>query len=158
MNQSVVALIFVVMVIVIVVLMFQVNDNSNHFRASRTLGQEQIEQAARQLVMSTSQSHPLFCFEHALNAKWQIDDAIRRNGGLAMAGKNLKLPKGRVENLRTAIHANFSDMQQYLMDELLARYPEQFDHPANEDAGLVARSRATTSSTANRRRRRRSKR
>lgn len=116
MTKSLVALIFVMLVIVIIFLMFQVNDNSNKCRESKISDQDRLARASKLLVQSTTQEHPLLSFEAAIEAKLLIEEILLRHGGMVSAEKNLKLPRGRTESLRTKIH------EQY--DRTLERFPD----------------------------------
>jgi len=69
--------------------------------------QDKVSKASRLLVQSTTQNHPQLAHEHAIEAKIIIDDIIAHHGGVTMSEKNLKLPKGRLENLRTQIYQQY---------------------------------------------------
>lgn len=116
MTRSLVAFIFVLLVIVIIFLMFQINDNSSKCREAKISDQERISKASRLLVQSTTQEHPVLSFEAAIEAKLIIEDVLSKHGGISSAEKSLKLPKGRLETLRTKIHDQYG--------VTLERYPE----------------------------------
>jgi hypothetical protein len=115
-SKGLTALLFVVMVVIIVFLMFQIQDNASRCKESRIAGQDRVAKASRLLVQSATQNHPLFAHEHALEAKLIIDDLVNDNGGLTLAEKNLKLAKGKLEDLRQQIYEQHSRM--------LERFPE----------------------------------
>lgn len=116
MTRSLVAFVFVVLIIIIIFLMFQVNDNSNKCRETKLGDQDRLARASKLLVQSTTQDHPLLSFEAVIEAKHIMEDVVARHGGLTTAERNLKLPKGRLESLRTKIHEQYGTA--------LERYPE----------------------------------
>lgn len=128
-------MIFVILVIVIIFLVFQIHDNSGRCKEVRLSQQNRVTKAARLLVQSSTQNHPLFAHEHALESKIIIDEVIQEHGGVIMAERNLKLPKGRLENLRSQIYRQYQDIQSGIMEKIIERYPE-LDIDENEDAGL----------------------
>ena len=140
MTRGLVALLFVILIIVIIFLMFQIQDNSNKCKESRVSQQDRVTKAARLLVQSATQNHPLFAHEHALEAKILIDEVIQSHGGTLLAERNLKLNKGRLEHLRQQIYQQYSDIQTNVMERIIERHPE-LDLPENEDAGLRRRKR-----------------
>lgn len=116
MSRSLVAFVFVILVIVIIFLMFQVNDNSTKCREAKISDQDRLARASKLLVQSTTQDHPLLSFESAIEAKIIVEEILSRHGGIGSAERNLKLPKGRLDSLRTKIH------DQYGLT--VERYPE----------------------------------
>lgn len=116
MTRSLVAFIFVILVIVIIFLMFQVNDNSTKCKEAKVVDQDRLSRASKLLVQSTTQDHPLLSFEAAIEAKLIIEEVLSRHGGISTAERNLKLPKGRLESLRTKIHDQYG--------VTIERYPE----------------------------------
>lgn len=116
MTRSLVAFVFVILVIVIIFLMFQVNDNSTKCREAKTSDQDRLSRASKLLVQSTTQDHPLLSFESAVEARLIMEEILSRHGGLSMSERSLKLPKGRLESLRTKIH------EQYALT--VEKYPE----------------------------------
>jgi hypothetical protein len=70
-----------------------------------------------------------------LEAKIIIDEVIQDHGGIILAERNLKLTKGRLENLRHQIYQRYTDIQTDVMDGIIAKFPD-LDVPVNEDAGL----------------------
>lgn len=135
MSKGLVALIFLILVVIIIFLTFQIHDNSSRCREVRVSHQDKITKAARLLLQSATQQHDLFAHEHAQEAKLIIDDIIQEHGGVSLAERNLKLTKGRLENLRNQIYNQFNEKQAVVMDKLVQVYP-QLDVPENEDAGL----------------------
>jgi hypothetical protein len=135
MTKGLTALIFLVLTVIIIFLVFQINDNSNRCREVRTSQQERVTKAARLIVQATTQEHPLFSYDHALEAKILLDEVIANNGGVLMSEKNLKLEKGRLESLRKQIYQQYQDNQNVMMDKIIERRPE-LDVDINEDAGL----------------------
>ncbi len=107
MTKSLVAFIFVMLVIVIIFLMFQVNDNSNKCREAKISDQDRLARASKLLVQSTTQDHPLLSFEAAIEAKLLMEEVLSRHGGITTAERNLKLPRGRLESLRSKIHEQY---------------------------------------------------
>lgn len=116
MSRSLVAFVFVILVIVIIFLMFQVNDNSAKCKEAKIGDQDRLARASKLLVQSTTQDHPLLSFESAIEAKIIIEEVLSRHGGIGSAERNLKLPKGRLESLRTKIHDQYGIA--------VERYPE----------------------------------
>lgn len=116
MSRSLVAFVFVILVIVIIFLMFQVNDNSAKCKEAKVGDQDRLARASKLLVQSTTQDHPLLSFESAIEAKIIIEEVLSRHGGIGSAERNLKLPKGRLESLRTKIHDQYGIT--------VERYPE----------------------------------
>lgn len=135
MMGGLVALIFVMLIIVIIFLMFQINDNSNRCSESKTAQQERLTKAARLIVQSSTQQHPLFAHEHALEAKILIDDIVNQNGGIILAERHLKIPRGRLDNLRQQVYQQYQDIQTLVMDKIIEKHPE-LNLDINEEAGL----------------------
>jgi len=156
MPSGLTALIFVILVVIIIFLVFQIHDNSNRCKEGRVSQQDRVTKAARLLVQSATQNHPLFAHEHALEAKIIIDEVIQEHGGVILAERNLKLNKGRLENLRHQIYQQYTDIQTDVMDRIIEKYPE-LDVPENEDAGL-RKKKKRGSTSAGRRHHKRSKR
>lgn len=136
MSGGLAALIFVMLIVVIIFLGLQVNDNAHRYKETKLSHQNRVTKAGRLLIQSATQSHPIFAHEHALEAKIIIDEVIQEHGGMMMAERNLKLPKGKLENLRSKIYAQYQDIQSHVMENLIARQPD-LDIEENEDAGLV---------------------
>jgi hypothetical protein len=135
---------FIASVIVILFMGFQLNETCNRGNDVRLREQDEIKRAAKLIIQSATQNHPLFKHDHALEAKFLFDQVIASNRGIVMAEKNLKLPKGDLDQLRTTIYEQVEKVQAYMMDEIIDQYP-QFDTEANETAGLqVTRSRPRT--------------
>jgi predicted nucleic acid-binding Zn ribbon protein len=107
MTRSLIAFVFVILVIVIIFLMFQVNDNSNKCKELKFTDQDRLTRA---------QDHPLLSFEAIIESKLIMEELLSRHGGVGSTEKNLKLPKGRLEILRTKIY------EQYGLT--VDRYPE----------------------------------
>lgn len=142
-SRGLVALTFFIFIIVIIFMMFQIQDNSNRCKDSRLKHQDMVTRAARLLVQSATQMHPMLANEHAIEAKIIIDQVIDDHGGVTVAEKDLKLPKGRLESLRAQIMDRYRDVQDFLMERVIQVQPE-LDVDINEDAGL--RKRKPTSS------------
>jgi hypothetical protein len=140
MTRGIFALLIVVELIVIIFLIFQVQDNSNKCKDVRLKEQDRVTKAARLIVQSATQSHPLFAHDHSIEAKLIVDDIINSNGGVVMAEKNLKLAKGKLEILRSQIYEQYQDVQTYLMDKIIEKNPK-FDTELNDTAGLRRRKR-----------------
>jgi len=143
MTKGLVALMFIIFVVIIIFLAFQVNDNSGRCREVRLSHQDKITKAARLLLQSATQQHDLFAHEHAQEAKLIIDDIIQEHGGVTLAEKNLKLTKGKLENLRNQIYNQFNEKQATIMDRVLQVYPD-LNVPENEDAGLRRKKRKSS--------------
>lgn len=135
MSRGVMSLVIVVELICIIFLVFQVQDNSNKCRDSRQRHQDRVMKAARLIVQSATQSHPLFAHDHAIEAKIIIDDIINSSGGVVIAEKDLKLTKGKLESLRTQIYDQYQDVQSFIMDKIIEHNPK-LDTDMNEVAGL----------------------
>jgi hypothetical protein len=135
MTKGLFALIFVLLIVVIIFLMFQINDNANKCKESKVSQQERVTRAAKLIVQSSTQNHPLMSHEHALEAKVIIDDVISQNGGVISTEKALKLDKGRIENLRTQIYQQYQDVQTFIMEKIIEKQPD-LDLDINEEAGL----------------------
>ena len=129
------ALLLVLSFVVIIFLLFQIQDTSNRSRDVKIKDQEKITKAARLIVQSATQSHPLFAHDHAMEAKIIIDEVIHSNGGISMAEKYLKLPKGKLDTLRSQINDQYQDTQSFLMEEIIKKIPK-LETELNEDAGL----------------------
>lgn len=138
MSKGLVALTFLILVVIIIFLAFQINDNSVRCREVRLSHQDRVTKAARLLLQSATQQHDLFAHAHAQEAKLILDDLIQEHGGVALAERNLKLPKGRLEHLRNQIDDQFNQKQAVIVDKLIQVHP-QLDVPENEDAGLRRR-------------------
>jgi len=126
---------FILSIIVIIFLMFQINENFNNGRDCRMKDQEQVTKAAKLLVQSATQSHVLFAYEHSLESKFILDNIINQQGGVVLAEKNLKLPKGDLDKLKTNVSKQHQKMQDYLMTEIIKVFP-QFETEINDQAGL----------------------
>ena len=129
------ALLLVLCFVVIIFLLFQIQDTSNRTRDVKIKDQENITKAARLLVQSSTQYHPLFAHDHAIEAKFIIDQVIYSNGGISMAEKFLKLPKGKLDLLRTQINDQYQDTQSYIVEEIIKKNPS-LETELNEAAGL----------------------
>lgn len=134
-GQGLVALLFFVLVLMNIFLMFQVHDHHTRGRDLRTKDQETVQLAARLLVQSATQEHPLLAHEHAVEAKMLIKQVVDAHGGVLQTERDLKLPKGRLENLRAQVLDRHRDMQDILMSRIVEQAPE-LDFEANVDAGL----------------------
>jgi len=135
MTRGLVVLLFIILIIIIVFLAFQVNDNSSRCRENLLSNQDQLTKSARLLLQSATQQHDLFAHEHAQEAKMIIDNIIHQHGGITLAERDLKLPKGRLEHLKNQIYNQFNDKQSLLMKKLIDVHPE-LDTEFNADAGL----------------------
>lgn len=144
MTRGLVVLLFVIFVIIIVFLGFQVNDNNNKCKLIYVSDQDSLTKAARLILQSATNNHPLFAHEHAQEAKYIIDQVIQAHGGISLAEKDLKLPKGRLEHLKTQIYNQFSDKQAEMMDRIIGVHKE-LDVDMNEDAGLKKRKKKSRS-------------
>jgi hypothetical protein len=144
MSKGLIALVFIIFVVIIIFLAFQINDNSGRCRELRISHQDKITKAARLLLQSATQQHDLFAHEHAQEAKLIIDDVIQEHGGVSLAERNLKLTKGRLENLRNQIYNQFNEKQAMVMEKLVQIHPV-LDVPENEDAGLRKKKRKSRS-------------
>ena len=140
MMKGLVVLLFVMMITIIVFLSFQINDNANRCRQNLSSNQDRLTQASRLLLQSATQQHDLFAHEHAQEAKYIIDDIIQQHGGVNLVERDLKLPKGRLEHLKSQIYEQFNAKQALIMDKIMAVHPE-LNVPENEDAGLKRRRR-----------------
>jgi len=138
MTRGLVVLIFVIFIIIIVFLGFQVNDNNNKCKLVYVSDQDNLTKAARLILQSATNNHPLFSHENAQEAKYIIDQVIHAHGGISLAEKDLKLPKGRLEHLKNQIYNQFSDKQADMMDRIIGVHKE-LDIDLNEDAGLKKR-------------------
>jgi hypothetical protein len=138
MSKGLVALTFLILIVIIVFLAFQINDNSLRCREVRLSHQDRVTKAARLLLQSATQQHDLFAHEHAQEAKLILDDIIQEHGGISLAERNLKLPKGRLDHLRNQIYDQFNQKQALVMDKIIQVHP-QLDVPENEEAGLRRR-------------------
>ncbi len=126
---------FVLSIIVIIFLMFQLNENFNQCQDLHVHNQDQITRSAKLIVQSATQSQPLFAYEHALEAKFILDEVINKHNGIVLTEKHLKLPKGQLDKLRTQVNLQHQKMQDFLMTDIVNVYP-QFDTEANNAAGL----------------------
>lgn len=161
MARGLVAMLFVVMVVIITFLMFQVNDNANRYKATLVNQQEKVSQTARYLLQSATSNHPFFAIENSLRAKIMIDEIVQDNGGILAAERNLKLPKGRLRDLRDRIYLHHGETETFIMDNVIAQY-SQFDVPENDLAALNdkmkrhhSKSASKTSSSGGKRRKKR---
>ena len=141
MSRGFYSLLFVVLIIAIIFLVFHIVDISNRCQQSKVQEQDKITKIARLIVQSATQDHPLFKYEHSLEAKILLNDIITKNGGLVMAEKNLKLPQGKMEMLREQIKEQHEDVQSYIMDKIIERHPK-YDTHINELAGLKRRKKS----------------
>ena len=142
MTRSFFALLIVVELVVIIFLIFQVQDNNNKHKDNRMKDQDRITKAARLIVQSATQSHPLFAHVHAMEAKIILDDIIDSHGGLVLSEKNLKFPKGKLEALRVQIYEHYNEVQSYLMEQIIEKHPK-FDLEINDAAGLRNRKKSS---------------
>jgi hypothetical protein len=126
---------FVLSIVVIIFLMFQLNENFNQCQDVHTRNQDQIIRAAKLIVQSATQSQPLFAYEHALESKFILEEVINQHNGIVLTEKNLKMPKGQLDKLRTQVQTQHQKMQDFIMTEIINVYP-QFDTEANNAAGL----------------------
>lgn len=144
MTRSIFALLIVLELVIIIFLIFQVQDNAGKYKDTRLKEQDRITKAARLIVQSVTQSHPLFAHDHSIEAKLIVDDIITTHGGVVLAEKNLKLTKGKLESLRIQIYEQYHEVQTYLMEKIIEKHPK-FDSELNEVAGLRRRKRRTHS-------------
>ncbi len=143
MLKGLLFLVIVILIIISVFLAFQVNDNSNQCRLTLQSDQEKLTKASRMLLQSATQQHDLFGLEHAQEAKFIVDEIIYRHGGVNLAEKALKLPRGKLEELKAKIGKQFTDRQSAFMEKLVNIHPE-LDVSENADAGLDRRRRRST--------------
>lgn len=129
------ALIFVILVVIIIFLMFQINNNSYRCQQNKVLYQDKITLAARLVVQSATQDHPLFSHEHALQAKLIIDDLVEKFGSVSSAEMELNLKKDRLKNLRAQINDQVQEVQSFIMTRIIDKMPE-YDLQINEEARL----------------------
>lgn len=133
--RGLVALIFVILIVVIIFLMFQINNNSQRCQQNKVLYQDKITQAARLIVQSATQDHPLFSHEHALQAKLIIDDLVDQFGTVSNTERELNLKKGRLHSLRHQINDQVQEIQSLIMSRIIEKMPE-FDLQINDEAHL----------------------
>ena len=155
MTRGLVALIFVMMVIIIIFLVFQVYDNSNKCKDVRIAQQDQMKDAARLIVQSATQNHPLFAYNYAIQSKLKIDNIIDAHGGISTAERNLKIPKGRLENLRKEVYERYQDIEALMMEGILKKYPE-LDLEINDEAGLRKKHKSSSSKSSSSHRKKKS--
>lgn len=135
MIRGLMLLIFMIMIVIIVFLAFQVNENAGRCRENHVSNQDRITLAGRLLLQSATQQHPLFAHEHAQEAKFIVDDILQTYGSVSQAEKQLKLPRGELERLKTTIYDQFSDKQAFMNERIIDVYKE-LDVTENEAAGL----------------------
>lgn len=135
MVAGLLALLFSLMVVIIVFLAFQVNENSVRCLESRLSDQDEVTRAARLILQSSTQGHPLFAHEHAVESKNIVDRIVQRHGGVAAAEKNLNLPSGKLQALQVQIYQQHQDIQAYLMEHIIKELPD-LNLAVNEEAHL----------------------
>lgn len=141
MPRGLVALIFVLLIVIIIFMAFQINDNSTKCVQLRTSQQDKVAKAAKLLIQSVTQSHPLFCLDNAVEAKILVDDVTSELGGVAAAERILKLPKGRLQSLRDQVYKNHESIQDNVMQKVIKQYPD-LDIEENETARISKKKRS----------------
>jgi hypothetical protein len=134
-TKSLFALVLVVQTIIIISLLFQIRSTACKYSDNLLREQDQVTKAARLIVQSATQSHPLFAHDHAIEAKIIIDEIINSNNGVVAAENNLKLTFGKLETLRSQIYEQYKDVQSYIMEHVIDK-DARFDTELNEAAGL----------------------
>jgi hypothetical protein len=135
MTSGIFALIFLIMSIIIIVLGFQVNDNINKSKDVKIKLQDKVTEAARLILQSSTQNHPLFALEFAMKAKIYINEVVESQGSVYNAEKVLKYNRGRLDNLKNQIESQYETLENLIMEEVISRYP-QLETDINESAGL----------------------
>ena len=141
MINGLAAIVFVTFMFVVVVLGFQVLENNHRVQDGRVSDQETVTQAARLIVQSATQEHPLLAYEHALQAKLLLDGVLARHGGPTQAAQHLSMEFSRVTALKDQIRQQYETVQSALMYQLMTQDPRLDLRELNEDAGLVRKRR-----------------
>ena len=103
---------------------------ASQVRTSHALGcdnklhmQEDIAQAAKLIIQSTTQHHPLLSLDNALEAQYKLDNVLRQYKGVVYAERDLKLPPGELDKLQRQIRRQVEDVQSFILEEILRRQP-----------------------------------
>lgn len=142
MMRGLCTFVIVLQIVVILFLVFQIQDTTWKCKDERQRDQERVTKAARLIVQSATQSHPLFAHDHATEAKFLLDEIIESHGGVVMTEKVLKLSSGKLETLRNQIYDQHQEVQAFLMDKIIEKHPK-FDTELNDAAGLRHRRKST---------------
>jgi len=153
MISGITALVFLALVVFNVFLVIQAHNNAQRQKQTKIDQRKQFQTASELYIQSCTQNHPIFAYEHIVQAKLILDEVIAQNGGLVFAEKNLTMPKGKLTALQAKIEQRFAEMRDSVMTKFIERHPE-LDVDVNEDAGLVKPKRrrrtARTSSSSRR--------
>jgi hypothetical protein len=133
MFRSLCALIMVVQLIIIIFLIFQAHDSAYKYVELRERNHDKMAKAARLLIQSATQTHPLIAYNHAIRGKFLLDDIVYTFGSVRMAEQQLKIPTHKLQKLVTQMDKQFHDLQDFMMHQIIIQFP-QFDVAFNETA------------------------
>lgn len=129
---------FLLSVVVIIFLAFQIQANYNSTLEVHSLGQKEMMEAARCVVKSATQTHPLLGYEDALRAQFLFEMVTNQFGGVLATERILATPKGELHKTKEQIELQLRTVQDYLMERFIAISPN-LDIDLNKAAGMEVR-------------------
>lgn len=120
--------------IVNVVLFAEARNQKEHKIAQAQSDQEQVTRAARLVIQSTTQEHPLFQLEHIQQAKLIIEQLQHKYGSIQEAQDVLGVPE--LERLVGTVQVQYRDTMKECTQRLITHEP-QFNFGLNREAGLL---------------------
>lgn len=113
-------------------------DTTDKHRKDRINDQDKVTRSARLIVQSATQTHPLFAWNHATEARYILNDTISRYGDILSTEKSLRLPSGKLDLLQRQITEQHESVETYIMEKIIG-FDARFDTDANDMAGLTRR-------------------
>jgi hypothetical protein len=119
-----------------VMLWIRDKENTTLIKQQKITHQDQVARAARLLVQSATQTHPLLALDHVLEAKYIVDRVISTYGSVTSAERLLKLKHYSVTELHDQIVQQAINVQDHIMTHIINENPKmRLD--INQLAGLT---------------------
>ena len=81
--------------------------------------QASVGKAARLLVQSATQTHPILALDHAMEARFIMDRVVNQYGSTKQAEEALKLEKYSLSDLHNQIKQQSVNVQDYVMAHVI---------------------------------------
>jgi hypothetical protein len=141
-KKTLVSGVFFLMTIVILFLGFQVTEMNTRARRIGARAQTELTLAARLVVQSATQTHPLLSYQHAYEAKFILDRLMTTYDGPARLAKAVHLTEKQVHVLVAQVAEQNETVQSFIMEKIFEVSPE-LNVDINFTAGLLARRKNT---------------
>lgn len=120
-------------------LILQVQSNHTIQVENYVASQRMIEEAAKSVISSSTQLHPLYRAEEIFRARTLFATVIFQHGGnVAVVERKLGIPKNELIDLRDKIEERYEQTVEFLMERFIAVQPE-LNTELNERAKLKRR-------------------